>query len=120
MILWLTVLAIRQVMTCSGCSGAIDRVLKKTEGTYLPRRFYSSAGSLSPSRADTPRTVTHTPSALCFTSLLRSLDPCPGVTSHDISLEKQEVLVKATIPYDDVLAKIKKTGKEVKSGTVVA
>ncbi|GAA5863305.1 hypothetical protein JCM3774_000851 [Rhodotorula dairenensis] len=61
------------VMTCSGCSGAIDRVLKKTE----------------------------------------------GVTSHDISLEKQEVLVKATIPYDDVLAKIKKTGKEVKSGVVV-
>ncbi|GAA5983383.1 hypothetical protein JCM10908_000262 [Rhodotorula pacifica] len=62
------------VMTCSGCSGAIDRVLKKTE----------------------------------------------GVTSHDISLDKQEVLVKATVPYDDVLAKIKKTGKEVKSGEVVA
>lgn len=61
-------------MTCSGCSGAIDRVLKKTE----------------------------------------------GVTSHDITLEKQEVLVKATIPYDDVLAKIKKTGKEVKGGQVVA
>ncbi|KAG0661380.1 Cytosolic copper metallochaperone [Rhodotorula mucilaginosa] len=61
------------VMTCSGCSGAIDRVLKKTE----------------------------------------------GVTSHDISLEKQEVLVKATIPYDDVLAKIKKTGKEVKGGKIV-
>ncbi|POY74585.1 hypothetical protein BMF94_2346 [Rhodotorula taiwanensis] len=62
------------VMTCSGCSGAIDRVLKKTE----------------------------------------------GVTSHDISLDKQEVVVKATIPYEDVLAKIKKTGKEVKSGEVVA
>jgi copper chaperone len=42
-----------------------------------------------------------------------------GVTSHDISLEKQEVLVKATIPYDDVLAKIKKTGKEVKGGKIV-
>ena len=41
-----------------------------------------------------------------------------GVTSHDISLEKQEVLVKATIPYDDVLAKIKKTGKEVKGGKI--
>lgn len=46
--------------------------------------------------------------------------PSIGVTSHEISLEKQEVLVKATIPYDDVLAKIKKTGKEVKSGEVVA
>ncbi|SCZ88309.1 BZ3500_MvSof-1268-A1-R1_Chr2-1g04325 [Microbotryum saponariae] len=61
------------VMTCSGCSGAIDRVLKKTE----------------------------------------------GVSSYDISLEKQEVLVHASsISYDDVLAKIKKTGKEVKSGEV--
>ncbi|KII88472.1 hypothetical protein PLICRDRAFT_110679, partial [Plicaturopsis crispa FD-325 SS-3] len=56
-------------MTCGGCSGAVDRVLKKTE----------------------------------------------GVTSYDISLEKQEVLVNGTIAYDDLLAKIKKTGKEVRN-----
>ncbi|OCH94963.1 hypothetical protein OBBRIDRAFT_788704 [Obba rivulosa] len=55
-------------MTCSGCSGAVERVLKKTE----------------------------------------------GVASYDVSLEKQEVLVKGTIPYDDLLEKIKKTGKEVR------
>ncbi|GAA5902330.1 hypothetical protein JCM5296_003114 [Sporobolomyces johnsonii] len=61
------------VMTCSGCSGAIERVLKKTE----------------------------------------------GVSSYDISLEKQEVIVKTSVPYDDILAKIKKTGKEVKSGEVL-
>ncbi|TBU65739.1 copper chaperone taha [Dichomitus squalens] len=60
-------------MTCSGCSGAVDRVLKKTE----------------------------------------------GVSSYDISLEKQEVIVKGTIPYDDLHAKIAKTGKEVISGTTV-
>ncbi|KAF4608494.1 Cytosolic copper metallochaperone [Pleurotus pulmonarius] len=53
-------------MTCSGCSGAVERVLKKTD----------------------------------------------GVSSYDISLEKQEVLVKGSIPYDDLLEKIKKTGKE--------
>ena len=38
-----------------------------------------------------------------------------GVSSYDISLEKQEVLVKGTIPYDDLKAKIAKTGKEVRS-----
>ncbi|KAI0709328.1 hypothetical protein C8Q76DRAFT_576640, partial [Earliella scabrosa] len=54
-------------MTCGGCSGAVDRVLKKTE----------------------------------------------GVSSYDISLEKQEVLVKGTIGYDDLHAKIAKTGKQV-------
>ncbi|TFK55047.1 copper chaperone taha [Heliocybe sulcata] len=60
-------------MTCSGCSGAVDRVLKKTE----------------------------------------------GVSSYDISLEKQEVLVKGSIDYDSLLEKIKKTGKEVRSGETV-
>ncbi|GAA5820240.1 hypothetical protein JCM11251_005539 [Rhodosporidiobolus azoricus] len=60
-------------MTCSGCSGAVDRVLKKTE----------------------------------------------GVSSHTISLDTQTVLVHASIPYDDVLARIKKTGKEVLAGEVV-
>ncbi|KAH8106960.1 copper chaperone taha, partial [Cristinia sonorae] len=60
-------------MTCPGCSGAVERVLKKTE----------------------------------------------GVESYEISLEKQEVLVKGTIPYDDLHAKIAKTGKEVRSGITV-
>ncbi|KAI0797926.1 copper chaperone taha [Abortiporus biennis] len=60
-------------MTCSGCSGAVERVLKKTE----------------------------------------------GVDSYDISLEKQEVLVNGSIPYDDLLAKIQKTGKQVISGTTL-
>jgi copper chaperone len=35
------------------------------------------------------------------------------VSSYDVSLEKQEVLVIGTVPYDDVLAVIQKTGKEV-------
>ncbi|BGP40281.1 Cytosolic copper metallochaperone [Rhodotorula kratochvilovae] len=61
-------------MTCSGCSGAVDRVLKKTE----------------------------------------------GVNSYDISLDTQEVIVKTSVSYEDILAKIKKTGKEVCSGEVVS
>ncbi|KAI0748210.1 copper chaperone taha [Daedaleopsis nitida] len=60
-------------MTCGGCSGAVDRVLKKTE----------------------------------------------GVSSYDISLEKQEVVVKGTIPYEDLHAKIAKTGKQIISGETV-
>ncbi|PIL24072.1 hypothetical protein GSI_13823 [Ganoderma sinense ZZ0214-1] len=60
-------------MTCSGCSGAVDRVLKKTE----------------------------------------------GVSSYDISLEKQEVLVKGTIGFEPLREKIAKTGKEIISGETV-
>lgn len=61
-------------MTCGGCSGAIERVLKKTE----------------------------------------------GVSSYEVSLEKQEVVVNGTIGYDALLEKIKKTGKEVRSGQTIA
>lgn len=59
------------VMSCSGCSAAINKVLTKLE---------------------------------------------PDVSRIDISLEKQLVDVYTTLPYDFILEKIKKTGKEVKSG----
>ena len=36
-----------------------------------------------------------------------------GVSSYDISLEKQEVLVKGTIAFEPLREKIAKTGKEV-------
>lgn len=36
------------------------------------------------------------------------------VSEFDVNLEKQEVIVKSTLPYDDILARIKKTGKEVR------
>ncbi|CAD6891263.1 unnamed protein product [Tilletia laevis] len=61
-------------MNCSGCSGAVERVLKKLE----------------------------------------------GVSSYDISLDTQTVVVKGTAPFETVLEKIKKTGKEVRSSEVVA
>ena len=44
----------------------------------------------------------------------------PGVSSYDVSLEQQTVDVHATVPYETVLEKIKKTGKEVISGKEVA
>lgn len=76
-------------MTCSGCSGAVERVLKKTEGaSYL---------------------AAHRPRAHRLTHR------ATGVSSYDISLEKQEVIVKGSIGYELLLEKIKKTGKEVRA-----
>lgn len=62
------------VMTCSGCSNAINRVLTRLE---------------------------------------------PDVSKVDISLEQQTVDVYTTLPYDTILSKIEKTGKEVKSGNTI-
>ncbi|KAL3233897.1 Copper chaperone ATX1 [Nakaseomyces bracarensis] len=62
------------VMTCSGCSNAINRVLTRLE---------------------------------------------PEVSKIDISLEQQTVDVYTSLPYDTILSKIEKTGKEVKSGTTL-
>ncbi|SHO77543.1 Cytosolic copper metallochaperone [Malassezia sympodialis ATCC 42132] len=61
-------------MSCSSCSGAIERVLGKLD----------------------------------------------GVQSFDVSLEKQTVDVRATVPFETVLEKIKKTGKEIVDSKVIA
>ncbi|KAG6370099.1 copper chaperone taha [Boletus reticuloceps] len=78
-------------MTCGGCSGAVSRALAKVEGMR--------------DGCDVVK---------------RELTMCAGIT-YDVSLEKQEVKVKVTgdVSYDEVLGKIKKTGKEVVSGKVV-
>ncbi|KAE9395059.1 hypothetical protein BT96DRAFT_787778, partial [Gymnopus androsaceus JB14] len=57
-------------MTCTGCSGAVTRVLEKAKTNG-------------------------------------------EVNDFTVTLETQEVLVKSTKPYEDILNKIKKTGKEV-------
>lgn len=74
-------------MTCGGCSGAVTRALKKVQDSG-PGSEYHTLFIL---------TMTH-------------LHP---VSSYDVNLEKQEVLVTGSLSYDDVLAAIKKTGKEV-------
>ncbi|KIY70122.1 hypothetical protein CYLTODRAFT_488384 [Cylindrobasidium torrendii FP15055 ss-10] len=43
-----------------------------------------------------------------------------GVDEFTVNLDTQEVLVKGTLPYDDVLARIQKTGKEVRSGETLS
>ncbi|KAL5334067.1 heavy metal-associated domain-containing protein [Aspergillus crustosus] len=59
-------------MSCGGCSGAVERVLKKLD----------------------------------------------GVKSFDVSLDSQtaNVIAEPSLPYETVLATIKKTGKKVNSG----
>lgn len=58
------------VMSCEGCSNAINRVLMRLK---------------------------------------------PEVSKVEISLENQTVDVYTTLPYETILEKIKKTGKEVKN-----
>ncbi|KAJ7855197.1 hypothetical protein B0H14DRAFT_2508089 [Mycena olivaceomarginata] len=58
-------------------------------------------------------------SSACMGAITRTLDKArcdhDGVSSDfTVNFETEEVLVVATIPYEDVLAMIKKTGKEVR------
>ncbi|KAF8493404.1 hypothetical protein F5888DRAFT_818158 [Russula emetica] len=53
-------------------------------------------------------------------ALKKAQEKGPGISSYDVSLEKQEVFVTGTIPYDDVFAVISKTGKEVSINAVNA
>lgn len=73
-------------MTCGGCSGAVTRALGKVEGEYWSGIWDATAKA----RAHA------------------------GLDSFEVSLEKQTVIVHpTTATYDEVLEKIKKTGKEV-------
>lgn len=58
----------------------------------------------------------------CSGAVSRALDKLKGqgVESYEVSLEKQEVIVRGTAEYEFVLEKIKKTGKEVVSGRTVS
>jgi copper chaperone len=82
-------------MSCGGCSGAVERVLKKLDGepalSQIPQRPW--------------------PIHLLITMF-------PGVKSYNVSLETQsaDIVTEESLDYDTVLEKIKKTGKTVKSG----
>jgi len=51
----------------------------------------------------------------CSGAVTKALSKVEGIT-YDVSLEKQEVIVRGPVDYDTILEKIKKTGKEVRSG----
>lgn len=83
-------------MSCGGCSGAIDRVLKKLDGKLCP---HESA---------------HRRKAMWLTFCFPFL---PGVESYEVSLENQKAKVVTGLPYETVLEKIAKTGKKINSAT---
>ena len=92
-------------MTCGGCSGAVDRVLKKLDGK-LPTKERPTEEALPFLPLSTPSNLPHTNKA------------SPGVKSYEVSLEDQtaDVVTEGdALSYAAVLEKIKKTGKEVKS-----
>lgn len=81
-------------MTCGGCSGAVERVLKKLEG----KLHFTPESDSSP----------------LFGANISLL----GVKEFDVSLESQTATIKTeeSLDYTTVLEKIKKTGKAVNSG----
>ena len=88
-------------MTCGGCSGAVERVLKKLDGSsFLPFSVV-------------PLPCSTTPPAIFTRLTLRS-----GVKSYNVSLDSQtaDVVAEDSLDYSTVLEKIKKTGKTVNSG----
>ena len=127
-------------MTCGGCSGAVDRVLKKLDGTFLfscvPR---TSFFALPPRPAPCPsvgrRTTKHQHHMTLPTSLYLSLavssllTRCDhgeiGVKTHEVVLGSAlgkpaeegtvKVVAEPTLDYDTVLRTISKTGKKVNS-----
>ncbi|KIK57783.1 hypothetical protein GYMLUDRAFT_45971, partial [Collybiopsis luxurians FD-317 M1] len=50
------------------------------------------------------------------TRVLNKAKPAGEVNDFSVDLPSQEVIVKSTKSYDFILEKIKKTGKEVRSG----
>jgi copper chaperone len=83
-------------MSCSGCSGAVDRVLKKLDGmSMVPPLCLRQDG-------------------------LANRHHCTGVKSYEVNLENQTATVVAgpDLPFEAVLSKIAKTGKKVNSGEV--
>jgi copper chaperone len=54
----------------------------------------------------------------CSGAVRRALGKMEGLEGYEVDLEKQEVVVRpATATYEQVLEKIKKTGKEVSCNT---
>jgi copper chaperone len=85
-------------MTCGGCSGAVERVLKKLEGKSI--LIVKRIQEIRPRDS--------------HTNILSS----PGVKEYDVSLDSQTATIKTdeSVDYSTVLEKIKKTGKAVNSG----
>lgn len=87
-------------MTCGGCSGAVERVLKKLDGT-------------TPPLPAAPQGYT------AYSMLNANLYLLKGLQSYDVNLESQTAIVNTeAVPFETVLATIQKTGKAVTAAEV--
>jgi copper chaperone len=108
-------------MSCGGCSGAVERVLKKLDGASTNSCARPSHSLSTINTFPVPPTMTP----------IRFHPPCgskrltdnvhvekTGVQRYEVSLETQTATVFAdeSLPYDKVLRTIAKTGKKVNSG----
>ncbi len=101
-------------MSCGGCSGAVERVLKKLDGELLVAKLgmvYIACVSLGFLAMATYFKYFHDHPLTCIGSAV-------GVKSFDVSLDTQtaDVVAEESLAYETVLSTIKKTGKTVKSG----
>jgi copper chaperone len=109
-------------MSCSGCSGAIDRVLKKLDGKPVPCPSPAQPARLSPpppSAASESRARDGQETEKKGPGNIANAYPHPtGVESYEVSLENQTATVVAQedLPYEKVLQTISKTGKKVNTG----
>lgn len=121
-------------MSCKGCSGAVERVLGKLDGSsfYLLPRLPLSRNFTHPHPFPSLPLPVITPSLHFLpnpqSSILPltrhakinpSLTPHPtGVKSFDVSIPTQTatVITEPTLDYETVLEKIRKTGKKINSG----
>jgi copper chaperone len=113
-------------MSCGGCSGAVERVLKKLEGAStdscpLPPCSLPSHSPVYNKTFPVPLTIyTHEFHPLRLSDKGRLTTPSrnTGVQRYEVSLETQTATVFAdeSLPYDKVLRTIAKTGKKVNSG----
>ena len=120
-------------MACSGCSGAVERVLKKMAGESAlrrvpplprppPRRSAVHAPPAAPALAGSATCMIHvcgdTPAAALSATAAASCAPAPqrrraaGVQTFDVSLEKQRVVVRGDVTPEAVLETVRKTGKK--------
>jgi copper chaperone CopZ len=120
-------------MSCGGCSGAVERVLKKLEGASTSNPCPRSPSYLTPlphaphittSPAKVPQVTEpyiapiHPPRLLNQAKADNVHAQKTGVQRYEVSLETQTATVFAdeSLPYDKVLRTIAKTGKKVNSG----
>jgi copper chaperone CopZ len=112
-----TQVVLKVEMPCSGCSGAVERVLKKMEGGHCScikqafKRTWAHPYCCIGAAAGVQ--VISLPCMLLShdVQLLPAGFPA-GVESFDVSLEQQRVVVRGNVTPQAVLETVAKTGKK--------